>query len=344
MKVFTGVVVTCVLLAAYSVEARDRFRSGQWDGGSYGHQSGRFTHCAMSAQYRGGTLLAFILTRSGGLQIGLINRSWSLTPGQTYTAVYAIDQAPARTVGAIVKSAQAVWFPVPSTRSMLNQLRRGRGLRLNVAGSRYGFRLTGTAIGLQRLLYCVKSELARERGVSLPPFGTPVRRANATRGGKMSAARAELRLRATTMVANMINRAGLRDARILTPEQAPKRMRGYDVVWRAPGVLGGLQIIPPKKHLTAERLTAALLASDAAACKGSFKSGIKTDALSKSSRTVRLFTDCQGLESWRSLYSIMPIPKGGGFVMVGQFAEAATEKLEETDRKIVEALPAVLQR
>lgn len=343
MRVLAGIAL-CAVVAAGSADARGNFRAGGWTGLAVTDSSGRFSGCAMSARYRSGILLAFAIGREGRFRIALTNRNWNLQPGTTYATTLVVDRGALKRVAARAASRSIVRIYLPGTTSMVRQLQRGNRLLMNVGGTQYTFRLTGTAVGLQRLLYCVRYELALERGVRLPPFGTPVRRANATRGGKMSAARAELRLRATTMVANMINRAGLRNTRILAPEEAPKRMRGYDVVWRGPGVLGGLQIIPPTKHMTAERLTAALMASDAASCKGAFKSGLKTDALTKSSRAVRLFTDCRGLESWRSLYSILPIPKGGGYIMVGQFAEAATDTLEETDRRIVEALPAVLGR
>jgi hypothetical protein len=333
--------VALLLVVATDVCARDQFVSGNWRGAAYPKQGGRFTHCVMHASYVSGTYLMFRIDRNGNLAMGLANVSWSLTPGARYALTYSIDYGPKHTGTAVAQTKHGVWIKLPSTRWMLNRLRVGKGLRIRSVGTSFAFRLTGTYVALERLFECTKTELALERGYNRNPFvGTRSRNPFASTKSENAAELA--RLKATTIIANLFNRAGLSQFTILAPDKKPPALANYDVVWKGPGIIGGLRIVGPESGLPADKITALLITQDAGACKGRFTSGIKADKGENAEGSVRFFTACAAATSWRSLYSVYPMSKGG-FVIIGQVAQAKNQQLQTIDDRMFESLPAVLR-
>jgi len=340
----TGALVA-VILAPGQAAARETFQIGAWHGTAYPKYGDRFTHCSMNAPYRSGTYLMFRITRGGAFQMGLFKKGWSVRQGARYTLSLAVDHGPAYVGTAIATSSNGVWMRLPSRDWMLQRLRWGRTLRISSGRTNLAYRLTGTAVALQRLLHCVKSELAVEAGRPRPAFVARVRNPAGSNAGARSGTKsvAHMRLKATTLVANLFNKAGLSHFELVDPDAKPPSMKNYDVVWKGPGLLGGLRMVDRGTRTDAQKIGAALIAQDALVCKGQFSSGIKSDRSEKSAGAVRLFTACQTAKSWHALYSIHPRPKGG-FVMIVQIARGALGRLREADERVFNALPAVLQK
>lgn len=342
---FSGLAATVI---AGTAAASDSFQSDGWVGHAVRNEFARFESCRMYKPFASGLTLYIRLSRAGDVRIGIGDPFRPMMPATVHPTEYAIDGGFVDRATGTVRSSRTFRFAVPRERAdiFLMRLRTGRTLRIRFDSRDYTFALTGVSLAVPRLRHCARAELARERGVRPPRFGKPppaVARTRPAKRKRSATRRANLRLKATTMVANMINQSGLRNYRILDLDRVPKSLRHYDVVWRGPDVIGGLRFVTARRGLTATRLTAALLAGDAAACKGTFKSGLKSNNPAKSPQAVRAFTQCEGPDGWRALYSILPRPKGG-FVLVRQVSIGRPEQLEDADRKIVEALPAVLSR
>jgi hypothetical protein len=334
--------LTAVLLTTGHAAARDSFRFGAWQGSAYPAYGDRFRHCTMSARYRGGSYLMFRITRLGGLQVGLLKPRWSMTRGSRFSMVVSVDGGPDYVGTAVATTHNGVWMRLPSRQWMMQRLRWGHVLRLNASGTTYSYRLTGTALAPQRLMHCVRSELAVEAGRPRPAFAARMPNpagSRAAAGGTSS----RMRLKATTLVANLLNKAGLKDFELVDPDAKPAGMKDYDVVWKGPGVIGGLRIVGRGTQTDAQKLGAALIARDGLACKGKFSSGIKSDRSAKASGAVRLFSVCQTEKSWNALYSIQPLSKGG-FVLIVQLALGDLGRLQDADERVFNALPAVLEK
>lgn len=190
-------------------------------------------------------------------------------------------------------------------------------------------------------------ESGRPRPAFVPRPHKPATAAAGRGAGKSGAtgraARADLRLKATTLVANLFNKAGLRNFELVDPDEKPRTMKDYDVVWKGPDLIGGMRIVGRGTRKDAQTLGAALIAQDALICKGQFSSGIKSDRSAKAIDAVRLFTACRTARSWNALYSILPQPKGG-FVMIVQLASGGLDRLQDVDERMFNALPAVLKK
>jgi len=340
--------LAAMLAASGPAAAGDSFQFGGWNGRAYTQGGNIFRHCTMKARYQGGNYLYFRITRTGGLQLGMFERAWSLTRGSTFGVSIAVDGGPAYHGTAYASNEQGVWIRLPDTRTMLERLRWGSVLRVYASGTTYTYKLTGTAVALRRLLHCVESEIAVETGRPRPAF---VARPNATTktaagtgaGTVGRSARAEIRLKATTMMANLFNKAGLKDFELVDPDEKPASMKGYDVVWKGPGVVGGMRIVGQGTRTDVQKVGASLIAQEALVCKGQFRSGIKSDRSAKAIGAVRLFTACDAPTGWNALYSILPLPKRG-FVLIAQYAQGGLARLQDVDERMFGALPAVIEK
>lgn len=336
-------VAAALIVASSGAAARDTFVIGSWHGTAYPKYGDRFTHCSMNGRYVSGTYLMFRITRAGVFQIGLFKRSWSMRAGTRYTLSLSVDNGPAYIGTAVATSRYGVWMPLPSRRWMMQRLRWGRVLRIRSGRANLAYKLTGTALALKRLVHCVRSEIAVEAGRPRPIFNARIN--NPARAGRATASRSRthLRLKATTLVANLFNKAGLSHFELLDPDAKPPSMKSYDVVWKGPGLIGGMRIVARGTRSDAQKIGAGLIAQDALICKGNFTSGIKSDRSAKAIGAVRLFTACQAAKSWNALYSILPMPKGG-FVMIVQLASGGLNRLQDADERMFNALPAVLEK
>jgi len=340
--------LAALLLASGPAGAGDSFQLGAWHGRAYTRGGNIFNHCTMSASYQDGHALYFRITRTGGLQMGIYERSWSMTRGSTFPVSFTIDDGQAHRGTAIVTTRTGVWIILPDTRTMLERLRWGRVLRIYTTGTTFSYKLAGTAVALRRLLHCVESEIAVETGRPRPAFvarpNTATKTAAGTgagRGGR--SARTELRLKATTMMANLFNKAGLKDFELVDPDEKPSSMKDYDVVWKGPGVIGGMRIVGQGTRTDVQKVGASLIAQEALVCKGQFRSGIKSDRSAKAIGAVRLFTACDAPTGWNALYSILPLPKRG-FVMIAQYAQGGLARLQDVDERMFGALPDVIEK
>ncbi|MBD3765470.1 MAG: hypothetical protein IE927_12280 [Rhodobacterales bacterium] len=69
------------------------FAFGNWEGAAYTFdETGRFSHCAISASFVSGDILHFSVNAQVSVSIGIESAGWGLTPGETFAITASIDR------------------------------------------------------------------------------------------------------------------------------------------------------------------------------------------------------------------------------------------------------------
>lgn len=141
------------------------FDIGNWNGGAYTHtQTGDFSHCAASAQYRSGITLVFSIDRQLTWAMGLANESWKLAEGDSYPVRYWVDRGSDFTGTATAITATQVKIPLPGDDRLFLRMRRGSVLTVRAANQTMKFSLKSTNQMLSTLFNCAKHWRDRDVG------------------------------------------------------------------------------------------------------------------------------------------------------------------------------------
>ena len=153
----TAFALALVFLTAQPAAAAEikPLRVGSWTGGAYTNdQTGAFSHCAASAEYRSGIVLLFSVTRDQQWSMGFSKPSWQLTPGKEYPVQYKVDRGRVLEGTAVARSKSLAQVMLPAKNNLFHSFRRGKILRVGAAQEVLEFALTGTSRMLSRLLRC----------------------------------------------------------------------------------------------------------------------------------------------------------------------------------------------
>lgn len=350
MKRLAGFVFVFLLFVIPYAQARDSFVVGAWTGYSY-YDSGKFTHCAMSAEYQSGDLLLFSINRNGDLVVSVANPTWKLPVGAQTRILISIDRFPPISATAENLDTDLAAATFSDAGDLFYELRRGYVMRIDAGGNTLVYNLTGTYRALQRLLSCTAGELgvasiAGQAGNG--PFGssngnsTPTASANA---GAEVIETSEL----LVLASNILSDAGITGYRILSAKEAEK-FPGYPVVWVGPGqqtfgALTGLRLTDRSLSLAdaVSTIGAMTLSGDASSCAGEYASGIKDETSNAGIITKKLFTACRTKNSADTVlvqYVIFGLPNNEvvklGVVTVGD-DQSGTDQLNSTSERLVNA-------
>ncbi|WP_346906558.1 hypothetical protein [uncultured Roseibium sp.] len=145
---------------------------GNWNGGAYTHtQTGEFSHCAASANYKSGVTLVFAINRDLTWALGLANDSWKLTEGDTYPVQYRLDRGKTYEGTATAIAPNQVKIQLPGDDSLFNRFRRGNMLTIVAANQTMRFSLNQTSKMLSSLFNCAKHWRNRYSKPTDNPFG-----------------------------------------------------------------------------------------------------------------------------------------------------------------------------
>jgi hypothetical protein len=311
-------------------------RVANWYGGAYADAEGKFSHCAMSASYKSGILMIFSVSKNYSWRVGWTSETWRFTPGQKVPIAVYVDGSGPFNLEAVARTDKVATAELPSKASIFDLMRKGYNMQVYAEGRTYGFNLDGTYAALTEILACVD----QRTGVasrSQPPAPAPamIPRANPNSTSNVAA---EDRLEATKVVANILAQGEMIGFRILSDKEVAETKSEYlqksDVVWRAEGVFGTLRVIPKAEGATSD-IAAAVLASDAKACKGQFASGTSKD--DRASGVMRLFTGCKDDSgSFEFRYTVVPLDNGSHYL----FAMASKSASSDQERKTTEVAKA----
>jgi hypothetical protein len=124
----------------------------------------------------------------------------------------------------------------------------------------------------------------------------------------------ETRAEAAELATNILRRANIPDFQIQKPDQLSANFRDkYDVVWKAEGITGTLRVLAGPRANTVEKIRAEVVASDVAACKGRFATGVVPATSGSQAATIQ--TSCDGDPAWAVYYIATPRRKGGIYLL-----------------------------
>ena len=151
------------LLAAWAVSPlAQAFTSGIWEGGPNFAQDGRFSDCTMTAQSEEGLLLAFVVSNAFDWGLALADERWQLDVGVTKDVTLAVDAIPPFQSVAKVIDPHGILIPLQNSDPVVDALRHGRVLTIDVLGSHIAFKLTGTKTAIAQLAACVTEHAGAE--------------------------------------------------------------------------------------------------------------------------------------------------------------------------------------
>lgn len=132
------------------------YKVAAWDVGAYtNNDTGRFTHCAASAQYRSGLTLIFSVTESLDWGISFLNPEWNIREGRVLDIDYRIDNGRVNNASARAISPRQIIAKLPDSADLFNQFRYGYRLVVSINDGRpVPFDLRDTNAMLTEVLRC----------------------------------------------------------------------------------------------------------------------------------------------------------------------------------------------
>lgn len=318
-----------ILVLGQSLAAAATIKSmniGNWSAGAYtDDQTGDFSHCAASSNYKNGISLFFVVNKDFAWSVAFSNPQWQMVKGSKYPVSLSIDGAPSLDETAVAISNNLVQVSLADNAGLFETFKHGNLLVLYAAGETFKFYLTDTSQVLPSLLECVNrfKQAAPPPQASANPFAapapTPAPAPPAPGAVDIGLAR---QAEATLLIANILAQSGVSGFQILTPEEAEKLKT--DAAWRAGNAFGTMKIFSDTETKL-EDMNASIIASDALLCHDKFFSGSMPD-----SSGSRLFTSCRSdKQTLTMFYSAIQRPKGGYYVL----ATGGTEPFAQGDGK-----------
>lgn len=134
------------------------FKQGNWNGKvRYSDKTGKFSNCTMSARYKSGFTLTFIITGKFNWGIGLIKPGLNLTKGVSIPVDLFVDGRSVQSSNAKVLSPSFVLVPLKNSTNVVRAIRNGRVLTITTGSTRARFNLNSTRRAVSRLASCVKN-------------------------------------------------------------------------------------------------------------------------------------------------------------------------------------------
>ena len=313
------------------------FKSGGWEGGANRDETGRFSDCTMTANYRSSITLGFIISRDFGWGLVLVNDKWKLDVGSAQPVTLAIDSREPIPSTAKVVDVHGILVPLENEGPVVNAMRDGRRLAVVTPSGKISFRLTGTRAAIATLAGCVSDNLEGERAaggtaafaaLEAKPPGENQDNANRLFAGS----------EAVVFASNLLASAGITNYQLIDPAKNP--MPNFDVVWTyANGIIGAIVGYKDMGAVDLDEAATRVMADDSKVCKGDFSSGKKP---SEAANVRRLFTACRtDGKSIEIHYTLVKTESGHMIQLAHLKPSGATGDIANADSAFLQA--AVLQ-
>lgn len=148
-----------LLLAATSPSAA-AFKVGIWYGDVYMTKEGQFQRCAIVGDYPGETDLGFGLSAQGIFEAYLINKTWTLQPGQAAQVTIKVDDGPEVSGAFQVVSRDTLGTLLQNHPELVKALKAGNVATISGFFGTLNFPLTGTTKAFGQLEECVREVTA----------------------------------------------------------------------------------------------------------------------------------------------------------------------------------------
>jgi hypothetical protein len=333
----------------------DSFRIGSWNGSAFtDDQTGAFTTCVASANYRSGITLYVQVDTTYNWAIGFSAPHWNMKVGADIPLQYRIDRGAWQSGVAKATSKDLARMQMPQGGYIITRFRRGRMLYVRDGTYDYQFRLTGTSRLMARLAKCVERNIARH-GAN-PGAGTAA--ATRPQGGlgqsvpakeeapaSPSAADPQLAIEATQALFNLMGSAGLSGLKLIPDGQREEDLNGLYAVAADPARTLVAHIFPPGSYQSEEELMALIVADSQKKCaEGRFSSG--SERINENRKAIYTsYANCEaGDFQLIERVAIVPRKAGGVFIYgvadtyVGEGGGAPVSPPELTDPDLYSAI------
>lgn len=243
-----------------------KFSSGNWVGGAYAsNQTGRFSHCAISARYASGNTLLFSVNRDASISVA-VSGPLGLTRGQQFPVTLYVDQRRPFYGTAEATSPNFARLTIRDFSAALTAFKKGYVLRIKALGGYTRYGLKGTFRALEKARKCAVSHYAY---VAAPK----------------AVDKSEMYQLSTMIIADL----GLDKFRYLNNQEL--RERGWEnaVAWSAKksGVAGLSLIVSAARDTDLRSTDAADIQFIARDCGGDYATSARSISLENSGRTAR---------------------------------------------------------
>ncbi|MCD9146586.1 hypothetical protein [Pseudophaeobacter flagellatus] len=259
-----------------------------WEGAAYtDSQSGRFSHCVVSAPYKSGDTLLISFTKEKKLVVGVSNDDFNFDIARNIPVTIYVDRRPPIYATATPVSSTMVTLSMPNFDQAMRFIQMGRTMQIDGRQFSGVYDLTGTKVALERTYSCASNYYDYAEALS-------------QQGG--------LSQRALFQIAsNMITSIDVSDATYLSDAEIQDLGFGADSVFWASDDLGVLA-----GTLTAHRPTGDLRATDSEDL--AFMSGLCKGDFASSSQKV---SHVEGI-SQRELHGVCRLDDGDTHIIVAK--------------------------
>lgn len=264
--------------------AGSQFSFGNWNGSAYSFDdSGKFSHCVISASYRSGNTLLFSVNADASVTVAVAGEL-GLTQGQQFpVALYVDRRAPFYgTASAFTDSMAAL--NITDFKGAMEAFRKGYVLRIEALGGVTEYNLDGTFRALQETTACAVKHMNY----------VAVKRENTTTQKDKTTL-----FQISTMV---ISDLGIDNFRYLSEAELMKKDWGAAVAWEANDHgMSGLIVSAPRQGLQSLRDTDAydtqFVAKECSGDYATFTRGVSVQGGGDDARELRLVCQAEGAQS-----------------------------------------------
>ncbi|WP_460083831.1 hypothetical protein [Roseibium sp. LAB1] len=282
-----GIAAGLLLLGSFGIAHAavvDKFRVGSWHGSAFtDDQSGGFSTCVASADYRSGITLYVQVDTHYNWAIGFSAPHWNMKVGADIPLQYRIDRGAWQSGVAKATSKDLARMQMPKGGYIITRFRRGRTLYVHDGTYNYEFRLTGTSRLMARLAKCVEQNIARHGAAP----GTGTTAAASPQGGLGNTAPAkenasatsaatdpQLAIEATQALFNLMGSAGISGLKLIPEGQREEDLNGLHAVAANDARTLVAHIFPEGSYQSEEELMSLIVADSQKKCtEGRFSSG-----------------------------------------------------------------------
>jgi hypothetical protein len=300
-----------LLLFSSASQAADKFTVGNWNGEARYDESGNFQRCTMTTEFMTGEFVTFSNAKDGSFVISFTDKHKALKRGQAEPAEIVVGEYPPLPALLTNYDANTAGMSFDNPGPIYQRLRIGTRVAVNPAtGPSMVYPLNQVNRGLQQLLACTMRGLGFAHYGSQAvgdPFGAgiPAPPPSATtlavgHGPSSTAQFHPMALAALTDLAHdLLAKAGIAKARILSEEERKKMAPGFPLFWTdSDRSGGGLSVYELAPHQTAMPLLVGMastltLFNDAAACPGILDTRIQDLTAEAGFPARRIHTVCR---------------------------------------------------
>lgn len=310
--------LTVLAPPAHAAEIAQLALNGMWHGSAYSDdKTSQFSHCAAFAPYRSGITMFVSINRAFGWTLGFADPAWNFKPNEQIPLLMTFDGGNPWSGSAFAMDAHMVRVPMADDSALINAFRATYVMKVVAAGQTFGFNLDGTSRLMVQLGQCVQTRLAIERGEPPPHYAeAPTRPLNSAPTATTAPAESStaLELAATRIASNLLLRADLPHARLLSASETPATLRGRGAAWVSDAGLGAVEIVSAAAAKDPSEVASRLVATDSAGCKGDFASGRSSDLLDDKVIT-KAFTGCKDSSGARAFRYFILRAATGDFIV-----------------------------